>query len=228
MSLISFQNVTKVYPPDIVALDNVSFDMEKGEFISIAGRSGAGKTTLLKILIGEERPTSGQVLFEGNNVHELKPHEIAQLRRRIGIIFQDYRLLPSRTLQENIAYVLEMTELPDMELAKEVQQVLELVGLKERANHFPHELSGGEHQRAAIARAIVSRPEIILADEPTGNLDPYNTKDVVNLLLKLHELGTSVILATHNKNIVNSIKKRVLTLEEGRLVRDEMVGKFVL
>lgn len=226
--LVSFQNVSKVFPPDTVALQDVSFKMEKGEFLSIVGRSGAGKTTLLKILAAEEYPTSGQVFFEKNNVHALSLHSLTRLRRRIGIVFQDYRLLPSRTLHENIAYVLEITGLPDEEINQEVHHVLELVRLQEKANHFPHELSGGEHQRAALARALVHRPELLLADEPTGNLDPYHTKDVIELLVKIHGLGTSVILATHNKDIVNSLKKRVITLEEGRVVRDEKVGKFVL
>lgn len=202
--------------------------MEEGEFLSVVGRSGAGKTTLLKLLIGEEQPTTGQVFFEGNAVHDLPFHMLAHLRRKIGIVFQDYRLLPLRTLKENIAYVLEITGLADEEIEREVQHVLELVGLQEKGHHFPHELSGGENQRAALARALVTRPKLLLADEPTGNLDPYHTKDVIDLLVKIHELGTSVILATHNKDIINSLKRRVITLEEGRMVRDDAVGKFVL
>jgi cell division transport system ATP-binding protein len=227
-SFISFQHVSKVFPPNTIALEDVSFELEKGEFLSIVGRSGAGKTTLLKILAGAEYPTTGYVYFDGENVHALPPRGVAHVRRRMGIVFQDYRLLPSRTVQENIAYVLEAAGLGDEEIEQEVRQVLELVGLEQRKDHFPHELSGGEHQRAALARALVHRPEVLLADEPTGNLDPYQTRDVVKLLLKVNELGATVILATHNKGIVNSIKKRVLTLEKGRAIRDERVGKFVL
>lgn len=226
--LLSFQAVSKIFPPDIVALQEITFEMQRGEFISIVGRSGAGKTTLLKVLLGEELPTSGRVFFEKKEIHRLSFAELAHVRRKIGVVFQDYRLLPSKTLRENVAYVLELTDLPDKKIEEEVRHVLELVELQDRAHHFPHELSGGENQRAAIARALVHRPDVLLADEPTGNLDPYHTKDILELLKKIHKLGTSVILATHNKNIVNSLEQRVITLQEGKIIRDEKRGKFAL
>lgn len=226
--LIKFHKVTKIYPPDIKALSDVTLNIERGEFVSVVGRSGAGKTTFLKLIVAEERPTAGQVFFENKNVHQLPADKLIHIRRKTGIIFQDYKLLPSRTLYENLAYVMEAMGMTNEGISQEVSQVLELVGLDKRAYHFPHQLSGGEHQRAAIARAIIHRPELLLADEPTGNLDPYYAKDVINLLLKINELGTSVILATHNREIINSLRRRVITLEEGRIVRDEPKGKFVL
>ena len=226
--MISFRDVTKIYPPETQALKDVSFEVQKGEFVSVVGRSGAGKTTLLKLLIGAEKPTAGQIFFDNQDVHRLSLDQLAGARRRIGMVFQDYKLLPSRALYENIAYILEVIGASDEEIAEEVPQVLELVGLEQRANHFPRQLSGGEHQRAAVARAIIHRPELLLADEPTGNLDPYHTKDVVHLLQKINEMGTAVILATHNRETINSLKRRVITLEEGKLIRDEQKGKFIL
>lgn len=226
--MISFSGVTKIYPPDTQALKDVSFEAQKGEFVSVVGRSGAGKTTLLKLLIGEEKPTAGQILFDGQDVHQLSQDQLASARRRIGVVFQDYKLLSTRTLYENMAYVLEVMGVSDEEIAEEVPQVLELVGLDQRMSHFPRQLSGGEHQRAAVARAIIHRPELLLADEPTGNLDPYHTKDIVSLLQKINGMGTAVILATHNRETINSLRKRVLTLEDGQLVRDEQRGKFIL
>ena len=226
--MIKFQKVTKIYPPKTIALKDVSFEVKKNEFVAIVGRSGAGKTTLLKLLLGEERPTRGKVFFDGEEVSSLNSSELPYIRRRIGAVFQDYKLLASKTTYENVAYVLEVMGVPESQIARDVPQVLEIVGLSHRASNFPAELSGGEKQRVAIARALIHRPDVILADEPTGNLDPYNTSEIINLLLKIHQLGTTIILATHDKEIINSLNKRVITLENGRIVKDEKRGKFIL
>lgn len=226
--MISFDNITKVYSPNIVALKDVSFDISEKEFLTIAGRSGAGKSTLLKLLIGQEKPTDGQIFFDGKDLVQMKGEKLTHLRRRIGTVFQDYKLLPSKTIYENIAYVMEVMGSSGEQIAEDVPQVLDIVGLTEKAKRFPNQLSAGELQRAAIARAFIHRPDVILADEPTGNLDPYHTREVVKLLLKINELGKTVILATHNKEIINSLARRVITLEEGRVVRDEARGKFIL
>jgi cell division transport system ATP-binding protein len=226
--MIKFEKVSKIYPPKSVAAQDVSFEIQTGEFVSLVGRSGAGKTTLLKLLLAEEKPTAGKVFFENKNVHEIAWAKLPDLRRKIGVVFQDYKLLPSKTAHENVAYVMEALGAPDEVIAKDVQDVLEIVGLEERSNHFPAQLSGGEKQRVAIARALIHRPEVIIADEPTGNLDPYNTHDIIQLLLKIHDLGTTIILATHNKEVINHLGKRVLTLEQGKLIKDEERGKFIL
>jgi cell division transport system ATP-binding protein len=228
--MIKFQRVTKIYPGSkpVVALDDVSFEIKEKEFVSIVGRSGAGKTTLLKLILAEERPTKGRIFFDGQELSKIKTKELPRLRQRIGAVFQDYKLLPSKTVYENIAYALEVIGASDFQIARDVPEVLEIVGLRERAFNFPAELSGGEKQRAAIARALIHRPDVILADEPTGNLDPYHTSEIINLLLKIHQLGRTVILATHNKEIINSLGKRVITLEAGRIIRDEEKGRFIL
>ncbi len=226
--MISYRNVTKIYPDKSVALQNITFDVQTGEFVSVVGKSGAGKTTLLKLLLAEERPTQGEVLFDQLVVHQLRSSDLPQLRRSIGMIFQDYKLLRSKTAYENIAYVMEVMGLDEETIERDVREVLEIVGLGERANHYPFQLSGGEKQRVAIARALIHRPSVIMADEPTGNLDPYHARDIVRLLLKINELGTTVLLATHNKEIVNRLGRRVLTLSEGKLVRDEKEGKFIV
>jgi len=229
--MISFCNITKVYKTGlepITAVENVSFDVKEGEFVSIVGRSGAGKTTLLKLLLAEEKPTKGSIFFEGQDVHKLKPTILPYFRRRVGAIFQDYKLLPYKTTFENVSYVMEVMGQDQEEIFANVPEVLEIVGLAERADNFPEELSGGEKQRAAIARALIHKPKVILADEPTGNLDPYHTRDIIKLLDKINQMGTVVILATHNKEIINKLGKRVITLEEGRIIRDEERGRFTL
>ena len=226
-TVVSFQNVTKVYPRNVEALSNVSFKIKKGEFVCLAGRSGSGKTTLLKLLMGEEKPTSGRIFFDGIEVQRLNSKDLPLLRRRIGAIFQDYKLLSSKTVYENIAYVLEVIGFSKKEIDQEVPQVLEIVGLSDCADHFPEELSGGERQRVAIARALITRPELVCADEPTGNLDPYHTRDIIQLLLKIQELGATVILSTHDKEIINSLQKRVITLDKGKIIRDEQRGRFI-
>jgi len=226
--MVKFENISKIYPPNSVALDDVSFEVEEKEFISLVGKSGAGKTTLLKMLLVEEKPTTGQVFFDGKDVHKIKPGKLPELRRKIGAVFQDYKLLPSKTVYENIAYAMEVVGASDSEIARDVAEVLDIVGLSNKTRNFPAQLSGGEKQRVAIARAMIHRPEVILADEPTGNLDPYHTLDIIRLLLKINEFGTTVILATHNKDVINSLGKRVITLQDGKIIRDEERGRFTL
>lgn len=226
--MIIFQNVTKAYSHGTVALDKVSFKIQPGEFVSIVGRSGAGKSTIIKMLIGEEKPTKGQIFFGTYEVTKLKSSELPELRRHIGVIFQDFRLLMKKTVFENVAFALEVAGRPQSEINEYVPQVLDMVGLKGKEKNFPAELSGGERQRVAIARAMINRPDVLIADEPTGNLDPYNTWEVVKLLTKINELGSTVILATHDKEIVNSLGQRVITLENGMVIKDEANGRFIL
>jgi len=226
--MIKFQNITRVYNLNTVALDNVSFKIDKGEFVSIVGKSGAGKTTLLKMLLAEERPSSGRVFFDNQEINKIKLAKLHLLRRRIGAIFQDYKLLSFKTVHENVAYVLEVIGASETEISRNVPQVLEIVGLGDKAQNFPKQLSGGERQRVAIARALISRPDVILADEPTGNLDPYHSREIINILLRINEVGTTIVLATHNKEIVNNLGKRVITLEKGKLIRDEEKGRFII
>ena len=225
--MVKFQEVTKIFPPNTAALDNISFEIKPKEFVSIVGRSGAGKTTLLRLLMAEEKPTQGQVFIDGIDVHKIKPGKLPAIRRKIGAVFQDYKLLPSKTTYENVAYIMEVIGADDLEIARDVPEVIEIVGLTEKTNNFPAELSGGEKQRLSIARALIHRPEVILADEPTGNLDPYHTLDIIRLLLKINELGTTVVLSTHNKEIINKLGKRVITLEKGKIIRDEERGRFI-
>ncbi len=231
--MIFFNNVTKVYPPYLTkkektVLKNVSFKIEKGEFVSIVGKSGAGKTTLFRILLGEEKPTEGKVYFQNVEVHKANCSNSCKLRRKIGMIFQDYRLLPSKTVYENIAYAMEVTDQTDEEIERYVPEVLDTVGLLEQAMHFPHQLSGGEKQKTAIARALVHNPDVILADESMGDLDPYSTKEILELLIKINKEGTTVVLATHDKEIVNGLNRRVITLKEGEIISDSKQGRFIL
>ncbi|TSC68519.1 MAG: Uncharacterized protein G01um101456_606 [Parcubacteria group bacterium Gr01-1014_56] len=226
--MIYYDRVSKIYPDDSVALDEVSFSVEPGEFISIVGHSGAGKTTLVKMLLAEEKPTSGSVFFESVNVHDISRNAINTLRRKIGTVFQDFKLLPQKTAYENVAFAMEAAGRSEHEIASDVPHVLKLVDLGEKMNNFPDELSGGEQQRVAIARAIVNQPDVIVADEPTGNLDPVNTFEVVQILKKINDLGTTVILTTHNKGVIDSLKKRVVTLDRGKVVRDDREGKYIL
>ncbi|OGY38836.1 MAG: cell division ATP-binding protein FtsE [Candidatus Brennerbacteria bacterium RIFOXYC1_FULL_41_11] len=226
--MISFENVSKIYPNRSIALDSVSFDIEKGEFISLAGKSGAGKSTILKLLIAEEKPTKGRVVFSGIELNKISTREMPILRRRIGMVFQDYKLLTGKTAHENVAYAMEVAGMPDSDIKRDVAQVLELVGLSDRRNNFPTALSGGEKQRVAIARALVQRPEVMVADEPTGNLDPINTWEIIKLLMKINELGTTVILATHDKEIVDTLERRVIILDKGRVIKDEEKGKYII
>jgi len=225
--MIRFENITKIYPPNIVALEDVSFEIKKGEFVLIVGRSGAGKTTLIKLLLREEEPTGGRIFFEGKDIFSIPRKRLPSYRQKIGVIFQDYKLLSAKNVYENIAYAMEVMGACEAEIKRDVPKVLELVGLEDKAYNFPAELSGGEKQRTAIARALIVRPEVLVADEPTGNLDPYHTKDIIELLQKINSLGTTIILATHDRDIVNSLKKRVITLEKGKIIRDEEKGELL-
>lgn len=226
--MIFFDHVSKVYSPTSTAVEDVTFRIESKEFVSIVGHSGAGKSTLLKLLLAEDAPSSGKVFFEDIDVHLVPKADLPVLRRKIGTVFQDFKLLPSKTAFENVAFAMEAAGASDDEIEIDVPQVLELVGLIDKAHHFPHELSGGEKQRVSIARAIVNRPDVIIADEPTGNLDPINTHEIVELLKKINSFNTTVIIATHNKDIINSLEKRVITLENGKIVRDAKKGRYVL
>ena len=226
--MIAFQNVSKIYNDHSTALEDVDLKINPTEFVSIVGKSGAGKSTIVKLLIGEEKPSRGRVIFGSWEVNKLKPKDLPQLRRQIGIVFQDFKLLPTKTAYENVAFALEVEGRQQWEIEELVPQVLDMVGLADKKDNFPHELSGGEKQRVAIARAMIHRPSVLVADEPTGNLDDANTEEIVRLLLKINELGTTVILATHNKHIVNRLEKRVITISDGRLVRDEEKGKYFL
>lgn len=207
-------------------MENVSFKVRPNEFVSLVGESGAGKSTVVRLLTGEQEPSEGQVFFGSFEVNELESDELPALRRNIGVVFQDFRLLSQKTAFENIAFVLEVEGYSQKEIDELVPQVLELVGLKDKMHKFPAELSGGEKQRVGIARAMINRPEVIIADEPTGNLDPENKWEVVKLLMKINEMGSTVLLATHDKEIVNSLGQRVITLREGRVISDEAEGKF--
>lgn len=213
--MILYQNVTKIYPPQTVAVEDVSFEVGAGEFVSIVGKSGSGKTTLLKLLLAEEKPTQGQVFFEGQDVHQIGSSGLSDLRRNIGMIFQDYRLLDSKTVYENLAYVMEVMGIEEKVIRRDVPEVLKIVDLQEKAEQFPFRLSGGEKQRASIARALIHRPRVITADEPTGNLDPYHSRDIARLLVKINEFGTTIILATHDKDIINRLGRRVITIPVG-------------
>ncbi len=231
--MIFFNKVTKIYPPYLnkeekVVLEEVSFKVDKGEFVCLVGRSGAGKTTLFQVLLGEEKPTEGAVFFDEVDVHKASSWQSCRMRRRIGTIFQDYKLLPAKTVYENIAYAMEVTGASDKKIARIVPDVLNRVGLVKQAFHFPHQISGGEKQRTAIARALAHDPDVILADEPTGDLDPYNTRDVLELLTEINESGSTVLLATHDREIVNSLRKRVITLKEGSITNDSNQGRFIL
>lgn len=227
--MIYFDNVYKLYDDGrSAALQGVSFQVASKEFVSIVGHSGAGKTTLLKMIIAEDMPSEGQVFFESINIHDIPKTKLPIFRRKIGTVFQDFKLLSNKTAFENIAFAMEANGRSDEEIAENVPQALSLVDLDDKAWNFPHELSGGEKQRVAIARAIVNQPDIIIADEPTGNLDPIATYEVVQILRKINDLGTTVIMTTHNKGIIDELSRRVITMDEGKIVRDDVNGRYVL
>lgn len=226
--MIRFDHVTKSYPNQVVALHDLDFEIQSGEFLSIVGRSGAGKSTLLRLIIREEYPTSGVVLIEGTDIAGIRPQDIPYLRRKIGVVFQDIKLLPSRTAFENVSFAMEVGGVPRSEIENEVPEILALVGLAEKASAFPNELSGGEKQRVAIARALAHKPALLLADEPTGNLDEINAMEILTVLRKINEFGTTVVLATHAKELVDKMKKRVIVLEQGEIVSDLAQGKYKL
>ncbi len=231
--MITLEEVTKIYPPhrnkkETLVLDEVSFQVEKGEFVCLVGKSGAGKTTLIRLLTREEEITDGKIIFDGKDISEIKKSKLYGLRRRIGIIFQDYKLLCSKTVYENISYGLEVTGAPQEEIERDVPEILDIVGLSEQSEQFPRQLSGGECQRVAIARALIHDPDLILADEPTGDLDPYHSKNIVNLLKRINKSGTTVLFATHDKDVVNYLNKRVITLRNSRVISDAENGRFRL
>lgn len=232
--MIDLKNVSKEYAPPsrraqpIIALRDVTLHIEKGEFVSIVGTSGAGKSTLIRLLIAEEKPSSGTITIADRDITRLKSYELPYYRRKIGVVFQDFKLLPSKTVAENIAFALEVSDVSNSEIMIRVPRILDLVGLTERKNMYPDELSGGERQRAAIARALVHSPRILIADEPTGNLDPENTWEVVELLERINRAGTIVLLATHNKSVVDRLKRRVIVLDKGKIVSDEKIGTYSL
>jgi len=228
MGLIKFENISKIYSTKSSALNEIDFKINSGEFVSFIGRSGAGKTTVFRLLLGEEKPTNGKIYFKDIEVSKLDFEDLPFLRREMGMVFQDYKLLMSMNVHDNIAYALEVIGADDSQIKEEVPQVLEIVGLRNRADSFPNELSAGEKQRIAIARALIHRPEVILADEPTGNLDPYHARDIIKLLLKINELGTTILLSTHDRELINILGKRVITLENGRIIRDKESGRFTL
>ena len=226
--MIYFNNVSKVYSKNSVALEDVTLTILAGEFVSIVGHSGAGKTTLVKMMLAEDSPSDGTVFFESLNVHKLKSTDLTKLRRRIGVVFQDFKLLSNKTAYENIAFAMEAAGKSNEEISRDVPHVLGLVDLENKKHHFPHQMSGGEKQRLSIARAIINQPEIIIADEPTGNLDPVNTYEIIQILKKINDMGTTVILTTHNKGVIDAVGKRVVTLERGKVVRDDKEGKYVI
>ncbi len=226
--MIYFNNVSKVYNKDSVALDDINLTINRGEFVSIVGHSGSGKTNLIKLILADTKPTSGTVFFESTNIHTLNGKDLTNLRRKIGAVFQDFKLLSNKTAYENIAFAMEAAGKTDEEIAIDVPHVLDLVDLTHRIYHFPHEMSGGEQQRLAIARAIINQPELIVADEPTGNLDPINTYEVIQILKKINDLGTTIIMTTHNRGVIDSVGGRVITMEKGKMIRDDKNGKYIL
>jgi cell division transport system ATP-binding protein len=221
---IALQDVSKVYPNGRRALSDVDLVVPDGDFVFIVGPSGAGKSTLIKLLIRDELPTSGTVLVAGRDVSRLRRRDIPRLRRQIGIVFQDYKLLPYKSVRDNVAFALEVTGTPGRRIGPAVERVLALVGLTAEADQLPSQLSGGEQQRTAIARALVHEPRVVIADEPTGNLDPLISWEIIQLLLRINELGTTVLMATHNAEVVTALRRRVVALEEGRVVRDGIGG----
>lgn len=229
--MIEFINVKKTYGSGnliATALEDINFKIKKEEFVSFVGHSGAGKSTILKLIYAEEKPTSGEILFNEEDISKISSKQLPYHRRRIGTVFQDYKLLPKKTVYENVAFALEVSGYPSREIRESVPQILDIVGLSNKMGSYPHEISGGEQQRAAIARALVHRPALIIADEPTGNLDPISAWGIIQLLLKINKLGTTVVLATHDKDIVNNVKKRVITLDQGRVIRDHSKGRYAI
>jgi cell division transport system ATP-binding protein len=226
--MIEFKKVSKFYPDDCAAVKDISFKIKPRELVSLVGRSGAGKTTLLKLLLKEEQPSEGEIFIDSRDIKHLKEREIPLFRRKIGSIFQDFKLLPNKTAYENIAFAMEAGGSSEQEIIEDVPQILNLVELVDKADNFPRQLSGGEKQRVAIGRALVHKPDILMADEPTGNLDPLHTWDIIRLLCRINELGTTVILATHDREIVNALGRRVISLDRGRLIRDEEKGRYIV
>lgn len=225
-SLIHMRNVSKIYDNGAVALDRASVDIESGEFVFIVGASGAGKSTFIKMLFREELPTSGELVVNGHDIRKMTRREVPYLRRELGVIFQDYRLLPDKTVFENVAFAMQVIEAPRRLMQRSVNSVLDVVGLRDKYKCFPHQLSGGEQQRVAIARAIVNDPAIVIADEPTGNLDPETSWDIMDIFTRINRAGTTIVMATHDKAIVDTMRRRVIAIEDGHIVRDEARGGY--
>lgn len=226
--MIHFDNVSKTYTPGVVGVQHITLRIKPGEFVSVVGQSGTGKTTLAKLIIAEERPTAGIISVGGWDITRIRSGQVPFLRRQIGVVFQDFKLLPQKTVYENVAFALEVCGAPPERIREIVPHVLQLVGIPDKADRYPHMLSGGQKQRAVIARALVHRPKILVADEPTGNLDSINTRDVIELLKTINSFGTTVVLVTHNREVVNALRRRVVTLEGGRLINDQETGKYLL
>lgn len=226
--MIKFENISKLYKPDTVALNKINLDIGSSEFVSIVGQSGTGKTTLIRLLIAEERPSEGRIVVGGWDITNIKDREIPFLRRQIGVVFQDFKLLPKKTVFENIAFALQTCGEPIKKIHKVVPQVIKIVGLEGKDYRYPYQLSGGEQQRVVIGRSLIHKPKLLVADEPTGNLDSINTREIIDLLKKINELGTTVMLVTHDRDVVNSLKKRVVTIDEGQIIGDQSKGRYVL
>ncbi len=224
--MIHFKNVIKTYPPNIVGIRNVNLHIRPGEFVSIVGQSGTGKSTLAKLMFAEETATSGQIAIGGWDITRISQHDIPLLRRQIGVVFQDFKLLPRKTVFENVAFALEVAGTPNRRIKEIVPQVLKIVNLHDKGDRYPKQLSGGEQQRVVVARSLVHRPKILVADEPTGNLDAIHTHEIIDLLKKINEFGTTVVLVTHNREVVNALKKRVIVVEGGQIVSDVEEGRY--
>jgi len=226
--MIKIRNISKTYSPNIQVIKDLSLHVKPGEFVSIVGQSGSGKTTLVKALIGEEKVDEGKIIVGGWDITDIGQREVPFLRRQIGVIFQDYKLLPKKTLFENVAFALEVSGADSERINNIVPHVLKIVGLEDKLGRYPHEISGGEKQRTTIARALVHSPKVLLADEPTGNLDAINAGDIVDLLLSINKFGTTVVFVSHNKEIVNRLNKRVITVDNGEVISDKQKGKYII
>lgn len=226
--MITFKNVTKLYPPNVVGVEHINLHIDAGEFVSIVGQSGTGKSTLAKLLFAEERPTKGVIEIGGWDITNIKDRDVPTLRRQIGVVFQDYKLLPRKTVYENVAFALQVAGAPSSRIREVVPAVLSIVNLDEMHLRYPWQLSGGEQQRVAIARSLVHQPKVLIADEPTGNLDTLHAREILDLLRRINEFGTTVVLVTHDRDIVNRLKKRVITLEDGKIAADIEQGRYKL
>lgn len=226
--MVKLKKLTKTYPHGVVGVEDINLHIKPGEFVSIVGQSGSGKSTLVKLLIAEEKPDDGSIIVGGWNITNIRNSRVPVLRRQIGVVFQDFKLLPQKTVFENVAFAAEVCGDSRKKIQQIVPQVLSIVGLDDKTSRYPRQLSGGERQRVVIARSLIHRPKLLIADEPTGNLDSLNTKEIIELLLRINEFGTTVMLVTHDRDVVNSLKKRVITLADGEIVSDKSRGKYVL